>query len=144
MLGSPGKEKTMIKKILIRERVRSIKADFACIEHRFLRDGFVASLSHFELLLYLFLVLAADRDGLSFYGYDTICSILKMEVDDYLEARNALIEKDFIAFDGRLFQVLSLPDQPLAPVLLKTRQDMERSDPATIRQILSKTFGENP
>lgn len=134
----------MIKKILVRERVRSVKADFASIEHRFLRDGFVASLSHFELLLYLFLVLAADRDGLSFHGYDTICSILKMEVDDYLEARNALIEKDLIAFDGRLFQVLSLPDRPLASVLLKTPRDMERSDPATIRQIFRKTFGENP
>lgn len=134
----------MIKKILVRERVRSVKADFACIEHRFLRDGFVASLSHFELLLYLFLVLAADRDGLSFYGFDTICSILKMDLDDYLEARNALIEKDLIAFDGRLFQLLSLPDRPLTPVLLKTPQDMERSDPATIRQIFHKTFGENP
>ncbi len=33
----------MIKKILVGERVRSVKADFACIEHRFLRDGFVAS-----------------------------------------------------------------------------------------------------
>lgn len=134
----------MIKKILVRERVRSVKADFACIEHRFLQDGFVASLSHFELLLYLFLVLAADRDGLSFYGFDTIRSILKMDVDDYLEARNALMEKDLIAFDGRLFQVLSLPDRPPAPVLLKTPQDMERSDPATIRQIFRKTFGENP
>jgi hypothetical protein len=144
VLGLPGKEKTMIKKILVRERIRKIKADFACIEHRFLRDGFVTYLTHFELLLYLFLVLAADRDGLSFYGYDTICSILKMEVDDYIEARDALIEKDLIAFDGRLFQVLSLPDLPQAPVLLKTPQDMERCDPATIRQIFSKTFGKNP
>lgn len=134
----------MIKKILVHERVRAIKADFASIEHRFLRDGFVASLSHFELLLYLFLVLAADRHGLSFYGFDSICSILKMEVDDYIEARNALIDKDLIAFDGRLFQVLFLPDLPRAPVLLKTPRDMERSDPATIRQIFAQTFGEKP
>ena len=134
----------MIKKILAPERVRTIKADFASIEHRFLRDGFLASLTHFELVLYLFLVLAADRHGLSFYGYDTICSILKMDVGDYIEARNALIQKDLIAFDGRLFQVLSLPDTPQAPVLLKTRQDMERCDPATIRQIFRHTFGEKP
>ncbi len=134
----------MIKKILVHDRVRTIKADFACIEHRFLRDGFVASLTHFELLLYLFLVLAADRHGLSFYGYDTICSILKIEVDDYIEARNTLIQKDLIAFDGRRFQVRSLPDLPQAPVLLRTPQDMERSDPATIRQIFTKTLGEEP
>lgn len=134
----------MIKRILVPERVRKINADFASIEHRFLRDGFVASLSHFELLVYLFLALAADRHGLSFYGFDTICSILKVEVDDYIEARNALIEKDLIAFDGRLFQVLSLPDRPRAPVLLKTPEDMERSDPATIRQIFVQAFGEKP
>lgn len=134
----------MIKKILVHERVRRIKADFACIEHRFLRDGFVACLTHFELLLYLFLVLAADRDGLSFYGFDTICSILKMDTDDYIEARNSLIEKDLIAFDGRLFQVLSLPGPPKKPLLLKTPRDMERSDPATIRQIFNQTFGEKP
>jgi len=134
----------MIKRILVHERVRAIKADFASIEHRFLRDGFLASLTHFELLVYLFLVLAADQHGLSFYGFDTICSILKIEVDDYIEARNALIEKDLIAFDGRLFQVLSLPDLPRSPVLLKTPEDMERSDPATIRQLFRQTFGEEP
>lgn len=134
----------MIKKILVAERVRRIKADFACIEHRFLRDGFLAALTHFELLVYLLLVLAADRHGLSFYGFDTICSTLKMEVDDYIEARNGLIEKDLISFDGRLFQVLSLPDLPQAPVLLKNPRDMERADPATIRQIFKKAFGEKP
>lgn len=144
VVGLPGKEKAMLKKILLHDRVRAIKADFACIEHRFLRDGFVASLTHFELLLYLFLVLAADRHGLSFYGFDTLCSILKMEVDDYIEARNGLIDKDLIAFDGRLFQVLSLPDSPQASLLLKTPQDMERSDPATIRRIFRQTFGEKP
>ena len=88
--------------------------------------------------------MAADRHGLSFYGFDTICSILKTEVDDYIEARNSLIDKDLIAFDGRLFQVLSLPESPRAPLLLKTPQDMEHSDPATIHQIFRHTFGEKP
>lgn len=134
----------MIKKILVPERVRTIRADFASIEHRFLRDGFLTSLSHFELLVYFFLVLAADRHGLSFYGFETLCSILRIEVDDYIEARNGLIDKDLIAFDARLFQVLSLPDSPKAPLLLKSPQDMERSDPATIRQIFRHTFGEKP
>ena len=96
------------------------------------------------MLLYLFLALAADRHGLSFYGYDSICSILKMEVDDYIEARNGLIQKDLIAFDGRLFQVLSLPASPSPPRILETLEDMECSDPATIRQIFNQAFGEKP
>jgi hypothetical protein len=93
-------------------RVRRISGSFAFIEHRFLRQGFWTGLSHHALLLYVFLVLAADRQGLSFYGYDRICSLLGLVLDEYLQARDELIEEDLIAFDGRLFQVLALPEQP--------------------------------
>ena len=55
------------KKILNQQRVRKIEGSFAFIEHRFLRHGFWKSLKHHELLLYLFLVLAADRNGISYY-----------------------------------------------------------------------------
>jgi len=134
----------MMKKLLAPERVRKINGSFAFIEHRFLRDGFLASLSHQELLLYLFLVLAADRHGLSFYSFDRICTLLQMATDDYIEARNGLINKDLLAFDGYLFQLLSLPQAPLSgPLfLLKTREDMERHDPATIGEICRKAFGD--
>ena len=53
--------------------------------------------------------MVADRDGLSFYSYDKICQLLKFDVDDYIQARNSLIEKKMIAFDGRQFQLLALP-----------------------------------
>ena len=126
------------KRVLCQDRVRRIGGSFAFIEHRFLRDGFFASLTHFELLLYVFLVIAADRAGLSYYSYDKICSLLAMDVDDYIAARNALIAKDLIAFDGLLFQVLSLPQKPTvnAPRLLRTAEDMAQKDPATVHQIL--------
>jgi len=132
------------KKPLIPQRVRAIRGSFAYIEHRFLRDGFLASLSHHELLLYFLLVLVSDRNGLSFYSYDKICSLLEMDLDDYLEARNRLIKKDLIAFDGRLFQVLSLPDRlgDLPAPLLKTQTDMEKHDPATIHHICRQAFAE--
>jgi hypothetical protein len=134
------------KRPLIAHRVRTIRGSFAYIEHRFLRDGFFGSLSQHELLLYFFLVLVSDRNGLSFYSYDKICSLLEMDIDDYLEARNQLIEKDLIAFDGRLFQVLSLPDRQgdVPAVILKTPMDMERRDPATIYQVCRQAFGEKP
>lgn len=100
------------KKPIHPERVRRIQGSFAFIEHRFLRDGFLATLTHREIALYLFLSLVADKDGLSYYGYDKICSIVDLTVDEYVAARNSLIEKDLIAFDGTLFQVLSLPGEP--------------------------------
>ncbi|MGV8073252.1 MAG: hypothetical protein AB2L11_01630 [Syntrophobacteraceae bacterium] len=134
------------KKPLVPERVRTIQGSFAYIEHRFVRDGFFSTLSQHELLLYFFLVLASDRDGLSFYAYDKICSLLQMLLDDYLEARNRLIQKDLIAFDGRIFQVLSLPERPESTrlSLLKSQTDMERHDPATIDHICRQAFGREP
>ncbi len=100
------------KKILVPNRVRRIEGGFSFIPHRFLTDGFLASLSQREILLYLFLIIASDRNGLSFYSYDAICTLLQLSVDDYIEARDGLIKRDLIAFDGTLFQVLDLPGKP--------------------------------
>jgi hypothetical protein len=119
-------------------RVRRIgDGSFAFIPHRFLQGGFLASLDPDQRGLYLFLVLAADRVGISFYGYDRICSVLELALDAYIAARNALVEMDLVSFDGRRFQVLSLPDAPLAPAApLQSSQDFEDHDPATIRNLL--------
>jgi len=80
------------------DRVRKISGSFAYVQHRFLQDGFWADLDHHPLLLYLFLVLVADRFGLSYYSYDKICTLLRLSVDEYILARNTLIDKDLIAF----------------------------------------------
>jgi len=124
------------------DRIRKITGSFAFIEHRFLRDGFWGSLDHHQLLLYLFLIIVADRNGLSYYSYDKICSVLRISVDEYILARNALIDQDMIAFDGYLFQVLSLPEKAIRPVskALKTQEQMQRHDPATIRQLTLDAF----
>jgi hypothetical protein len=100
------------KKILNANRLRRIDGGFSFVPHRFLTDGFLASLSQKEILLYLFLVLASDRHGLSFYSYDAICSLLELSCDEYIEARDGLMVKDLIAFDGTIFQVLELPESP--------------------------------
>ena len=100
------------KKILEPDRIRRIQGGFSFIPHRFLTDGFLASLSQTEILLYLFLIMASDRNGLSFYSYDAICTLLQITVDEYIEARDDLIKMDLIAFDGTLFQVLDLPGKP--------------------------------
>ena len=126
------------------DRIRRIQRGFAVIPNRFLHEGFFASLSHVERSLYVFLVLAGDRNGVSFYAYDRICSVLEITSDDYLVVRNTLIDKDLIAFDGRRFQVLSLPPQPICeprPTLVDG-DDFERDDPATIRQLIRTSLDE--
>ena len=133
----------MEKIILCPERIRKITGTFGFIEHRFLKDGFFYSLTHHEILLYLFLVLASDRNGLSFYSYDKMCTLLRIPVDEFILARDGLMEKDLIAFDGRTFQVLSLPHQGSQPTSLKGKKQMQDKDPATIHQQIVRSLGGN-
>ena len=123
------------KKIINSKRVRRIKGGFSFIPHRFLTDGFFQALSQRELLLYLFLVLASDRHGLSYYAYDNICSLLRFTVDDYIEARNSLLQKDLIAFDGTLYQVLDLPLKPFTV-------PNQKENPEAIARLINHSFKE--
>jgi len=133
------------KQILLPERVRQIKGSFSFIPHRFVADGFFTALTHAELLVYFLLILVGDRYGLSYYGQDRLCSILKMPIDDFMHARNGLIEKSLLAFDGYLFQVLSLPPKPLLKKskVLTTAEDLLENDPLTIRAVIKKELGES-
>jgi hypothetical protein len=129
------------KRPLLADRVRRIDGGFSFIPHLFLGGGFFASLDQHQLLLYFLLVLVGDRQGLSYYSQDRLCILLRMNLDDFLLARNALIEKSLIAFDGFMFQVLSLPEKPPTPdKALSSRQDFEYNDPLTIRQIISQSL----
>jgi hypothetical protein len=132
----------MDKPPLVPDRVRRIDGQsFAFVPHRFLRNGFLCSLSADEQRLYFFLVLAADRNGMSFYHYDRICSTLEMVVEDYVDARNGLLAKDLIAFDGSRFQVLSLPAKPVYPPARTMRpSEFEDHDPATIRATILESL----
>ena len=117
------KEDDMVRKrILIPDRVRQVNGSFAFIPHRFLSGGFLASLSREELRLYFLLVVAADKHGLSYYGGKSICSLLQVSEDEYSSARDQLIARDLIAFDGTLFQVLELPARPVTN--LATRRSL--------------------
>jgi hypothetical protein len=128
------------KKILVPNRIRGIQGGFSFIPHRFLTDGFLASLSQIEILLYLFLIIASDRNGLSFYSYDAICTLLQFNVDQYIEARDNLIKRDLIAFDGTLFQVLDLPGKPAQEKGVKrSSQSNQRSE---IRDLIQRSIGE--
>ena len=97
------------KRILVPERVRHIHGGFGFIPHRFMADGFWGTLSREELLLYFFLVVASDKHALSYYGSKRICSLFDISESEYQRARDHLIMKDLVAFDGTFFQLLSLP-----------------------------------
>ena len=116
------------KKVLNPNRIRRIDGGFSFIPHRFLTDGFLAALDQQEILVYFLLVLAADRNGLSFYAYDAICSFLGLSADEYIEARDSLMEKDLIAYDSTIFQVLDLPKTPVQNVTTKPVPELGRTE----------------
>ena len=102
------------KEPIVPKRIRKISGSFSWIDHRILIDGFLKAMTSHEILLYFFLVLVGDKNGISFYSYDKICQLLKIELDDYIQARNLLIQRSLIACHQGRFQVLELPKQKIS------------------------------
>ena len=126
------------KKVLNPQRLRQINGGFSFIPHRFVMGGFLAALGQKELLLYLFLVVVSDRNGLSFYSYDSICTLLELNLDEYIASRDSLIKKDLLAFDGTLFQVLELPQKP-SQVPTPSRRS-ENENPVPIARVIQQSL----
>lgn len=101
------------------QRVRRIEKSFAWIDHRLLRNGFLPLMTHQDQSLYLFLVLAADRHGVSFYRKEKICDAAGLEWGPFEVARDRLISLKLIAFEpysaltpNGFYQVLPVDGQP--------------------------------
>ena len=82
------------------QRLRRIQHSFAWIDHRLLRSGFVQTMTHQDQSLYLFLALAADRNGVSFYRKEKASSSLGLEFGEFEVARDRLIDMGLIAFQS--------------------------------------------
>jgi len=102
-----------VKKLLRPERIRKIESSFSWIDHRFITAGFLSDLTTLEILLYLFLVAVSDRNGLSFYHDDRIVSLLKIDLVSLGKAREGLVQRSLLAYEAPLYQVLSLPPEPV-------------------------------
>jgi hypothetical protein len=66
-------------------------------------------LSREAILLYLFLAAVADKHGLSFYRENTMSIRFRLSLPDLEKARQELLERDLIAYELPLVQVLSVP-----------------------------------
>ena len=92
------------------DRLRSIERPFGWIPFRLLASGLLARLGRDAKLLYFFLCLVADGKGISFYGDRRVELLLELSHGELEHAREELCRHDLLAFDGRVYQVLSLPD----------------------------------
>lgn len=101
------------------DRVRRIEQSFAWIDHRLLRHGFLEVMTHQDQALYLFLVLAADRHGVSFYRKEKISDSLGLDWGAFEVARDRLIDLMLVAFQpysaatpNGYYQVLPVDRRP--------------------------------
>jgi len=101
------------KRVINAARIRRITGSFGWIDHRFITEGLIRTMGPWEILLYLFLVSVADKDGLSFYGDKTISRLLKIDEAALCKSREGLILKSLIAYSGGIYQVLELPGGPI-------------------------------
>lgn len=93
------------------ERLRNVEPPFGWVPCRLLSDGLLTKMAPATRQLYLFLVLAADRRGVSFYGMRRCQQILQLSESDLRKAHRELVGMDLLASDGRTHQLLSLPTQ---------------------------------
>ena len=97
------------KRVLVPQRLRRPPATgWSWVDRRFLREH-GDYLSREAMLLYLFLAAVADRHGLSFYSDTTLASRLRLSQPVLEKAREELLDRDLLAHQLPLVQVLSLP-----------------------------------
>lgn len=107
------------------DRVRRTPGSFSWIDRRFLTENFLAYLTHDEIALYFFLVIASDRYGMSFYGIRRICVTLGFSEAVFHQAVEGLRQMDLVEYRFPYFQVLALPERP-KPTSLRVRLALER------------------
>lgn len=94
------------------ERIRQLPGKgslgFSWIDRRLFREGYLGGLSSEAGLLYLFLITAADREGMSFYGARGIAERTGLPSYAIEGLRDELIGADLVAYQAPFYQVLSL------------------------------------
>lgn len=118
------------------DRVRQIpNGNFSWVDQRLLFNGHLARLHSAEALaLYLFLIVVADAQGLSYYSDRKIASTLGFELEQLSVARTALKRAHLIAYSSPLYQVLSLDPAPTATT--RSRTTNSTNAPQSIAEIL--------
>ncbi len=98
----------IVKRLLCPEKRRQVPTQFSWIDQRLVRDKHLPHCSHHAWTLYLFLVIVADTQGLSYYGDASISWHLRCDAAILHRARQELIAVQLIAYRKPLYQVLSL------------------------------------
>lgn len=128
------------KKLLDPQHVRRIpKTGFSWIDRRLVREGWIESLKQEALLLYLFLAIVSDAQGLSYYSDPALVRLLKLSHEDLFRSRAELEAKGLIAYEYPLYQVLDLPSRTRpSPPAEKSSRSRREAEPTLIGEIFKE------
>jgi hypothetical protein len=128
------------------DRIRQIPANFGWIDRGFRDQRFLGTMTLKELAVYVFLVLAANKHGVSFYRSEQIAALFDYQLQplEVIQCRNALFDKGLISFQPfsghsreGFYQVLPLP-KSVSPFIPSQRC----GDVSSLHEILdSLNFG---
>lgn len=103
----------MSAKFLLRPaRLRQVPARFSWLDQRLIREGHLRGCGAEAWALYLFLVLVADAQGLSWYSDRRLCLEVSTDPTGLAKARGRLQDAELIAYAAPFYQVLELPAAP--------------------------------
>jgi len=92
-----------------------VPRQFSWVDQQLVSQRHLARCSVGAWGLYLFLLAAGDRRGLSYYSDASACGLLSLCDDELCRLRAELCAADMIAYRKPLYQVLSLMPAAAAP-----------------------------
>jgi len=114
-MSSAGERQRITKLPVDSGRIRHMPPQFAPIDRRLVYDRYICRLTHQQLALYFFLQCVGDAAGLSYYSDDRICQYLNFNGSELREARQGLIQGQFVLYGKPIYQLLDLPKPPSIP-----------------------------
>ena len=119
-------------------RRRTVPSSFGWVDHRLVREGLIRKCDKEALALYLFLIVAADADGLSYYSDAKTARLLNMTEQELQKGRNELLKAGWVLWDGWLYQVVRL-ESSAADSFPEARSS---GGPRILKDILAEMIGE--
>ena len=126
------------KRMIDVRRRRTVPSSFGWVDHRLVREGLIRKCDKGALALYLFLIVAADADGLSYYSDAKTARLLNMTEQELQKGRNELLKAGWVLWDGWLYQVVRL-ESSVADSFSKVRTV---DGPRVLKDILVEMIGE--
>lgn len=120
-------------------------ASYGIVDRKLLFDQHLHRMSLEGMALYLFLILAADREGRSYYGDGAIAGILRLSPSGLAIARDELVSGGLIAYRAPNWWVKglsSLAQPPPPPAHRPCASFRPSGEPAPVRGIVPEALRE--